>query len=790
MKLRVLSIAAPLATATLLPSPALAQTASPAAQRSAETADLRDSTGEDIIVTAQRREERLSRVPSSIAAFSQERLDVTGARDFVDIANFTPGVRIRDQQNQIAVRGLASNAGAATTGVYIDEIPIMARTFGEGATSALPYLFDLDRVEVLRGPQGVLFGAGSLGGTVRYITPTPSTTETRVYGRGEVAATQDGDISYEAGVGIGVPIIRDVAGARVSAAYARRGGWVNRVSYVDGRVLQDDANWRENIVLRGSLNLMPASGLTIQPSIMYQRRNNGDTDSFYPYYSDVPKGRYNQAGSLPLSDDDKFTLTGLTARYDAGGVSIISTSSLFSRNQQRFYDGTLYELTGYEDFVGQLVTPAGPNAALLGFNFLVTGQIDNRQRNFTQEVRIQSNNTAAPIQWLLGAFYSNNRQRNIETYLEPQFDQFLQALYGPDAGVLAFYGTPLLPNGASYIGNQNQRERQLAFFGNLTVKPVERLTLQAGLRWSEVRFDYNVLSTGPYIAAGRDFTSGDTRERPVTPRVNASYQANPNLMVYATASKGYRTGGLNGPVGVVCQGLLAAAGRPVPPRGFGSDSAWNYEIGSKGTAAGIRFDASAFHIDWKNIQQRVTLDPCSVTYTLNLGQAKSTGFDLALTVQPVRHLSIDLAVGYVDTRYTRNVYLTNTATSGPLRIAAGNGIAFAGTPWQLAGAIRYDFDEPHDPFVRLEADYASKYDRRFPSQDPATISYSPLTAAGDDFLNVKARIGMTFGNVQAQAFVDNLLYDRTYYDQFRLGALSQFRVQRPRTIGLTMIYRQ
>jgi len=766
-------------------SPSQAQTAKSASDPS--MAESRSESG-DIVVTAQRREERLSRVPQSIAAFSQERLDLAGARDFTDIAAITPGVRIRDQQNQIAIRGLASNAGAATTGVYIDDVPIMARTFGEGATSALPYLFDLERVEVLRGPQGVLFGAGSLGGTVRYITPTPSSVDSSLYGRAELATTQDGGISTEAGIALGIPLIADLAGLRVSAAYARRAGWVDRIDYRDGKTLEENANWRENIVLRGALNITPSDRFSIQPTILHQRRNNGDTDLFYPFYSNPGEGSYRQANSIPLSDDDKFTLGAVTARFDGESLSVISTSSLFWRDQVRFYDGTLYELSGYEAFRGQLLTPAGPNQAVLGLpDFVTTGQIDNRQRNFTQELRIQSNDPDGRFQWLVGGFYSNNRQRNVETYLEPLFDEFLKALYGPTAGVIEFYGIPLGPNGESYLGIQDQRERQLALFGNLSFKPVDALTIQAGLRWSKVNFDYQVAeSLTPYYVGP---TSGEQEEKPLTPRFNISYQATPDLMVYATASKGYRTGGLNGPVGPVCRATLVTAGRPIPPRGFGSDSAWNYEIGTKGTAAGIRFDASAFHIQWKNIQQRVTLDPCSVTYTLNLGEAKSTGFDLALSARPADGLTVDVALGYVDTRFTKDVFLTNVATSGPLRIAAGNGIAFAGTPWQASGAMRYDFGTELPTFLRLQVEYASKYGRLFPSQDVQTISYSPLTQFEPPLWNVRARAGVRFGNMDAQIFIDNLLNEKALRDQFRIGALSQNRVQRPRTVGLTLIYR-
>lgn len=778
---------AAMAFVTAIAVPAHAQTAG-------EEAAADQGSDRDIVVTAQRREERLSDVPSSIAAYSQERLDVVGVRDFTDIAAFTPGVRIRDEQNQIAIRGLASNAGAATTGVYIDEVPIMARTFGEGVTSALPYVFDLERVEILRGPQGVLFGAGSLGGTVRYITPAPSTTDVGIYARAEGSITENGDPSYEAGAAVTIPVAADLMGLRLSGAYQRRGGWTDRVDYRNSQTIEENANWRENILLRGVANITPTSEITITPAIMWQKRYNNDTDSFYPFFSDVDDGKYRNANSIPLSDDDRFTLGSVTARYDGEAISLISTTSLFWRDQRRFYDGTLYELTGYENFRGELVTPAGPNQAVLGLpNFIVTGQIDNRQRNFTQEIRLQSTDGDAWFQWLIGGFYSNNRQTNVETYLEPLFDEFLKALYGPTAGVVEFYGNPLLANGASFIGNQRQRERQLAFFGNITLKPIAQLTLQAGLRWAQVDFDYNVLSTGPYIGGGRDFVSGATRERPVTPRFNASYKLSDDLMVYASASKGYRTGGLNGPVGVVCQGLLAAANRPVPPRGFGSDSAWSYEVGAKGGGRTVSFDASAFHINWKNIQQRTFLDPCSVSYTLNLGEAKSTGFDLAMSMRPTDGLSVELAVGYVDTRYSKTIYLTNTATTGPIRIAEGNAIAFSGTPWQASAAARYDFDAGGAPsFVRLQYDFNSTYNRNFPSQDPRTIEYNAAVRDAPEMHFLRARAGTSFGDLDAQLFVDNLLNNRTLHGDFRYATgspLVTYRIPRPRTVGLTLIYR-
>ena len=200
----------------------------------------------EIVVTATRHEESLSKVPVSVSAFTQEDMDQKGMKDFTDIVRFTPGVSI-DQTgtNAISIRGISSSGGAGTTGIYIDDTPIQMRSLGFNPDDTLPKTFDLDRVEVLRGPQGTLFGAGSEGGTVRYILTQPSLTTDSTYARSEVSYTQYGEPSYEAGVAHGGPIIDGTLGFRASAWYRRDGGWIDRVDPTTGAVVDANANhWR------------------------------------------------------------------------------------------------------------------------------------------------------------------------------------------------------------------------------------------------------------------------------------------------------------------------------------------------------------------------------------------------------------------------------------------------------------------------------------------------------------------------------------------------------------------
>ena len=184
----------------------------------------------EIVVTATRRTETLSKVPISVSAFSQKDLESRGAREFSDVVRLTPGLSLQKSPiggNEISIRGISSSAGASTTGIYIDETPIQARNLGYAPSTAFPSLFDIERVEVLRGPQGTLFGAGSEGGTVRFIQTEPSLTDYSYRGRAEIATTRSGAASYEAGAAVGGPLIQDKLGFRVSGYYRRNGGWID-----------------------------------------------------------------------------------------------------------------------------------------------------------------------------------------------------------------------------------------------------------------------------------------------------------------------------------------------------------------------------------------------------------------------------------------------------------------------------------------------------------------------------------------------------------------------------------
>src|SRR5262249_42587195 len=242
---------------------------------------------QEVVVTATRREEELSKVPISVTALTQDAIDRRGIKDINDIVRFTPGVTIDNSgTNAISIRGISSSARAGTTGIYIDDTPIQMRALGFNPDDTLPKTFDLDRVEVLRGPQGTLFGSGSAGGTVRYILMQPSLTASSTYVRAEGPYTDGGQPSYEAGIAHGGPIIDGTLGYRVSAWYRQDGGWIDRVDPTSGAVTESNANHQGTMQLRLAVTWAPIESLQITPNVLYQNSKRHDASTYWPAYSD------------------------------------------------------------------------------------------------------------------------------------------------------------------------------------------------------------------------------------------------------------------------------------------------------------------------------------------------------------------------------------------------------------------------------------------------------------------------------------------------------------------------
>ncbi len=438
--------------------------------RASDAAAVEPAAGgalEEIVVTATRREESISRVPISVTAFSQEMIDQKGVKDFQDVVRFTPGVSIDTSgTNAISIRGISSSGGAGTTGIYIDDTPIQMRALGFNPDDTLPKTFDLDRVEVLRGPQGTLFGSGSEGGTVRYIMNQPSVTKESTYARAEASYTQYGQPSGEIGVAHGGPIIDDVLGFRASVWYRYDGGWIDRIDPTTLDVADRNANHSNTIAARLAFLVQPIEALKITPSFTYQNARKHDIASFWPAYSDLDNGRFIDATPERMPNPDEYYLGAVKIEANLGFATLISNTSYYHRDELTAYQGTAFDLSYFQtlqwpsntDLGCAEGTPPCPWYPLLDGKGIhipagVTGYITpntmtNRQRNWSEEIRLQSNDDGnSRFKWTVGGFWSLATELSIEELKDPQVNDLFQSLYGINATDLygPFFNCPSDP---------------------------------------------------------------------------------------------------------------------------------------------------------------------------------------------------------------------------------------------------------------------------------------------------------------------------------------------------------
>jgi len=789
---------------------------------------------EEIVVTATRREESINKVPISITAMSQDDLDQKGIRDFTDIVRFTPGVSIDTSgTNAISIRGISSSGGAGTTGIYIDDTPIQMRALGFNPDDTLPKTFDLDRVEVLRGPQGTLFGSGSEGGTVRYIMVQPSVTTDSTYARGEASYTEYGSPSYEAGVAHGGPIIDDVLGYRVSVWYRHDGGWINDVDATTGAITQANANYAGTTAIRGALLYKPASNVSITPSITFQNKQQNNESTYWPAYSNPGAGEFNNATPERIAIPDKYILPALKIQVDFENMSLISNTSYYYRNETDAYQGTVYDLAFFQSIswpasgyglscTAAQTAPPCPWYPLIngsgihlppGFaDYSTPNTMTNDQRNYTQEVRLQSTDDG-PLQWTVGAFWSLAQETSIEQLNDPNINAFFNYLYGTDAiSVFGPYygcngqGTPqAFPNCDIYYNYNRSYDRQLAGFAQASYKFTDWFALTLGVRESKLGTSLTHYSDG-LENFGPAYAGGQQHENSFTPKVGLSFQVDPEDLYYFTYAKGFRPGGYNPPLpAAICSAGLISEGfaSGQAPLSYNSDTTQSFEIGSKNEFANrLKIQASAYYILWNNIQQNVYVaGDCGLQFTDNLGTAVAKGADLQADFVVGGGLSVEASVGYTDARFTKTS-VSNLAVNGDA-ISGEAGINYApgtSSPLTIALGPQYDFKLADLPaFVRLDWTYASRNPWLASVQDPNSSQYdvNSYTLPAESFFSMRA--GVKLAGWQISAFCDNLLDSHTLlnYAQVQPDAFNPNyeSVQqnnftyRPRTIGITATFR-
>jgi outer membrane receptor protein involved in Fe transport len=809
---------------------------------------------DEIVVTATRHEEALSKVALSVTAINSEGLDLRGIKDIQDVARFTPGIYVDNSGTaNISIRGIASSGGAGTTGIYIDDTPIQMRAIAFNPDESLPKSFDIDRIEVLRGPQGTLFGAGSEGGTVRYITTQPSLTKNSVYGRGEMSFTAGGEPSYEAGVAAGGPLIDGVLGARVTVWHRKDGGWIDRVDATDNPpnvVLDKNSNHTETSLVRLAAVWAPNDRWTLTPSIYFQDRKTNDVSNYWPLYSNPSSHQFRSANPTGRATPDQFYLPALKIEGDFGAFRLISSTSYYHRKETTGYDGTMYNLgfyqslfmyNGFYSTTGE--TPGFPlfldNTGVhlpLAPTYRAPASIDNGQQNFAQEFRLQSNDPNARLVWTTGLFYSSNRQSYLEQLHDPGLNALLQAYY-PSVGlsntleggnyVLDAFGADLGSNPdpslatpmpivsgidplSSYFLRTHARDEQFAAYGETTFAFTDTLKGVFGARFARVKYSFDTVTGGAQLFGPDIWLSGTHSENVFTPKIGMSWQHDPNNLYYATYSKGFRPGGANNPVPqAACAGDFEAFGITESPATYDSDTVQSYEVGAKNNFNNrIRLASSVYFIKWHNIQQTVLPPVCQISWIQNLGEATAKGADIQAEFAVTDSFSAQLSAGYTSARYSKDSFVGASTDVPPV---AANGDAIAGqggqpgAPVTVSLGLEYKFDAfGHESFVRADYQYSGKAKWASPSQDASTLQFDDANYTLPSTNFVTARFGMNFGDWQVAAFVDNLFDSRTvtnYNYSINPGTAAEgvnsstTRLERdwtfrPRTVGITFTYRR
>lgn len=749
----------------------------------ADTAESESGSSqlEAITVTAQKREQRLIDVPISISAFSREAMDQQGVRSVDDLTRMTPGlsnIALSTYGGEtISIRGINSNTGAATTGIYIDDTPVQTRNYLGVVNNSYPLVFDLERVEVLRGPQGTLFGSGSEGGTVRFITPSPSLSGTSVYARSDVSFTNGGQPSAEIGAALGTPIVDDKAGMRVSVWGRHTGGYIDRVSHDTGETVSTDTNSEDDVAFRGAVKVLAADGLTITPSIYYQRTHPDDISLFWP-----DAGRYKSWYGISQPDRDQFLLPALTMEYDFSGFSVKSITSYYDRKDDRVEDYaplSIGALTG------------GAQSFVPGVNFHELSDTVTRQNNWSEELRFASRDDRdSRLTWVGGFFFQNSKQAYDQNEVD-NIGDLLPVLF-PGYTTATFYGRDQLPGHVSFLEHLTYRTEERALFGELGYRLSERLKVTAGVRVSRSSFSFADHQDGPFVGPTALDYAGSQKETPVTPRVNLSY-ALTDGQVYVTAAKGYRLGGANPQVPVTCAGDLATLGLTSVPSTYHSDTVWSYELGAKKRFLDnkLEIDGSVFWINWNGIQGEIPLLDCGFGYNTNLGKAVSKGFDLQVQAAPIENLRITAALGYADAAYRTTVLGAASGGAAPPMLAKeGDDL---GTPaWQasLSNDYSWAFLAGSKAYVFGSYQYTGDYHR---TGSLGVNGYSPFYRNGKAVDTATVRTGVRRDGWDFSAYVNNLFNNQvdTYYYRAAASGPDGARAEtlRPRTIGLSATYR-
>ncbi len=794
-------------TAMLLATtPALGRDAPPdttaAAAAAANGATATADAGE-IIVTAQKRSEDIRSVPISLSVLSGADLKAQRIAGYDDLSRAVPGLAFNavageEGRTNIVIRGVSSTSGASTVGLYLDDVSItVPNLFRDGAIDLrLP---DIERVEVLRGPQGTLYGDSSEGGTIRVITLAPDMTTISGAATADVSGTQHGGTNYAASGMINLPLISDVLAVRASVNYVSDSGWIDHYT-PDGTLDRKGVNSQNSLTVHVTAKWTPAPDLTITPAFFYQRANDADNAAFYPAL-----GLWKQDKLVAEPSHDTMTMGSLTIQKGLGFADLTAVTGAFRRIADRTEDGTFFNSTAFAQFFLDPIYPQfqGQNDAVIA-NLPSFVHYRTTYAVFNQELRLSSNQTswgASWLNWVVGAYFSTQKVHNTDFQQIPGINTTFAGIYGlpmEQSLVETAYGNPtygqpgggpaitLFPNDIDESDDRTYKQQQFAVFGQVGISFAPGWKLDLGGRYLHAHEDYISVETGFYQIGNLGYqTPGQPPSAPYTqsgktdaflPKATLYHDLGATSSVYASVAKGFRLGGPTGPITFgptsVCNGDFQAIGQTSQPTQFGSDSLQTYEAGSKNEFFGrrLRFNISGFFTYWRNIQQQIYLPTCGYYFTSNVGNAHIFGGELEAAFRVTSHLQISATASFNDA--------TIIKSNNPIDVAVGQHLIDVPGVTATVGA-RYS--APISDTLTLTGQLNYNYTgHSYGSYQPGSPNYN-----NPAYNVVDGSIGLVRGRHQLSLFVKNLLDDRTIIQSPQINTVVEGYTVHPRTIGLS-----
>lgn len=701
------------------------------AQGTAGKTETSANTLNDIVVTATKRSESVQNIPSAIVALPESFLKETGAQQVADIVKAVPGFAFTQNATGtavLAIRGIQTggsySASQSPVAIYFDEVSLFD-PYSSAFISPIN-MFDISRVEVLKGPQGTLFGAGALSGVLRVITNKPNNSKADAAAEVTAETTKGGKPGYLTNLMMNVPVVEDHLAVRAVGYYNSFGGWidnvttggknVNRVRNYGGRIM---VGWEpiENLDF-----LATAMKERTQPrELTYENYQGAD------YVSSNPARQYN---------DVDTTLYSLTANYTMPWATLTTSTSYLRRkaNLQRDFTRIARAVTGL-DAVGTLTNKW-------------------KSHNFNQEIRLASNGDQ-PFQWLIGAFFEDYKVTLPELIYQ--------------AGSANAPNRPPFPTDYLEAAVFGASVSDQAVFGEVSYEVTPSLKLTAGLRYGRYKVGSNSATAiyGPTRFEGDPSTfARSAKYSKATPKFSVSYKVSPDIMLYGLAGQGYRSGGAN-----LVPSTDPQNGQALPVL-YNPDSLWNYELGFKSALLDRKlvFNASVYYIDWKGIQ--LMQQAPSYFYVDNSGDARSKGIEVQITVNPVKSLEFGTSLSYNDAKLKSVIPGTQAIPGDRLPGSA---------KWNVYLYSQYTHELGDDSSLSFRVDYS------YLSKELSTLNNlnNPNTLTYGSYGNVDAQATLSLGNFEAQLYVRNLTDSNKRTSAIQLFPPALETLQRPRTVGIT-----